>query len=1274
MSLVGTMSALLTRWQKLILNEMASRLLKNQLNKKLRKTMNRHATIAEHAFAEVVLKFFNKVLGWDQRSQAFWIVGLRAALEEYFGVSVIDDIDEAATPLRGCFDMWLLLKRVQQLSGVKLTDQAMAELQKSPSSFFLVSPDIRKMAVRVKHMNIISLAEANALAIQAMDRLEDMLRKAGSAPAFHHDRLFSLAMSKFEQAIRSTPDNTTMLNHYASVLEKLALLKSAAGQESFLYFERSFERYNVARNWEGLMRLGETLCRLVPRWDEREKFPALANKCYMEVTQSDSLRSDPFRRWGDVLVKSAAVLGNGRWIALAGSKYRRAIELQPMMDFSWISSWHHVLNDEELATTIELLHQNQQTILRSTDCADPLLISDNLIVQVALHLKGSLKQVCLSSCPDLTDEAVVALASYCSSIEVLNLSGCCKITDKSIANVADLPHLRNLDVSNCLSLSSLAFKYVASKCVHLAYLNVASCDFQNSFIGHLNGFGSSWLRSLNLSGLRIQPEAWCRAVSRMSLNYLEEINLSGCGDITDQCLAILAPKASNLRIVNLGECTALTDTALFLVGQSCPRVEVLNIRDCVKLTGRSVAYLGSFFMKLRELHLHNCDKLFSDLQQLSFYVQNNAKGLQKLSCDNTPLDDSAVGVLAAHCSKLSHLSLSFTKISSRSVSLVANSNRHLEMVDLADCSIHDPAIISLASFCFASLRSLRLAGCHEITDKAAAALHSCSLLENLDLSQCSMISERGIHAIVSGAIYLKHLNLNECRNVTDAAVDHVGAFLHGLQTFHAERCMLLARIGPLGHGCPQLREIHVRNSENIGDEGIESLGKLKLLRLLDIGNCRHVSDGLLGVLQSDSGCPALVELLLGGNKMLDSAVQHIQDLRPRLRVTGVHFNTPVSSSAEARRNTGSSTATPDPIQSSGGESPLSKSLKRSTESSRVTVPFAAGNSRPTQTAARALMHDLNYINKNPLPFASARPLGDNLLLWHGNVTAPENSPYAGAVFHIQLTFPESYPATPPSGTMLTHLPHPHVHKDRICLDLLSDFRGYFAAEGSKSDGITGWSSAYSVQTILLQLQTFLMDLRPDEGGQPLHQYLSQIPEARKKANSFKCPDCEHSPANPWPPLGSQEDVHDVPKSEVEIIRDELKCFHTRVPFEEDVLGIGIAISFHKNGSRDLDQIHSPLDLLSFTAFQEDAVRESVYSDSNDRKMTFTHWLPLWINKQHGERAENKLPDCLSLICTDSPGRFKPEMALTVLSKLMNGMCVASTRGSVVLIFRSGLLI
>jgi ubiquitin-protein ligase len=153
-------------------------------------------------------------------------------------------------------------------------------------------------------------------------------------------------------------------------------------------------------------------------------------------------------------------------------------------------------------------------------------------------------------------------------------------------------------------------------------------------------------------------------------------------------------------------------------------------------------------------------------------------------------------------------------------------------------------------------------------------------------------------------------------------------------------------------------------------------------------------------------------------------------------------------------------ARPDITITSQGSLGSSASLVTSSEQA---VP--KGN----KSATRSLMLDLKQIQANPLPLVAAHPLEGDIFCWHGNLVGPENTPYAGGIFHIELKFPKTYPLDSPSATILSPLPHPHVRNGKICMDILSDYESYFKniQDGSKS---VGWSSAYSVQTLLLQLQ------------------------------------------------------------------------------------------------------------------------------------------------------------------------------------------------------------
>jgi len=84
----------------------------------------------------------------------------------------------------------------------------------------------------------------------------------------------------------------------------------------------------------------------------------------------------------------------------------------------------------------------------------------------------------------------------------------------------------------------------------------------------------------------------------------------------------------------------------------------------------------------------------------------------------------------------------------------------------------------------------------------------------------------------------------------------------------------------------------------------------------------------------------------------------------------------------------------------------------------------------------------------------------------------------------------------------------------------------------------------------------------------------------------------------------------------------------------------------------LAYITTTFDLVSHLAFQEEKVRKASY------KEPFSHWLPLYINKEHGARAVNLAKQAMAKICEDCYGSFRPEMVLEVIPKLMNTMVVS----------------
>lgn len=51
--------------------------------------------------------------------------------------------------------------------------------------------------------------------------------------------------------------------------------------------------------------------------------------------------------------------------------------------------------------------------------------------------------------------------------------------------------------------------------------------------------------------------------------------------------------------------------------------------------------------------------------------------------------------------------------------------------------------------------------------------------------------------------------------------------------------------------------------------------------------------------------------------------------------------------------------------------------------------------------------------------------------------SPDDTPWEGGIFHLKITFSESYPGKPPRVRFTSELFHPNIFKDgNICLDII----------------------------------------------------------------------------------------------------------------------------------------------------------------------------------------------------------------------------------------------
>mmetsp|Transcript_45473 Transcript_45473/g.99010 ORF Transcript_45473/g.99010 Transcript_45473/m.99010 type:complete len:170 (-) Transcript_45473:51-560(-) len=118
----------------------------------------------------------------------------------------------------------------------------------------------------------------------------------------------------------------------------------------------------------------------------------------------------------------------------------------------------------------------------------------------------------------------------------------------------------------------------------------------------------------------------------------------------------------------------------------------------------------------------------------------------------------------------------------------------------------------------------------------------------------------------------------------------------------------------------------------------------------------------------------------------------------------------------------------------------------------------------TTVARRRLMRDLKKLQSDPPQGISASPLKDDIMKWTAVMFGPDDTPWEGGTFQLEVSFTEEFPTKAPHVKFLTKMFHPNIYNNgEICLDILQN----------------QWSPIYDISAILTSIQSLLMDPNPN---------------------------------------------------------------------------------------------------------------------------------------------------------------------------------------------------
>ena len=126
-------------------------------------------------------------------------------------------------------------------------------------------------------------------------------------------------------------------------------------------------------------------------------------------------------------------------------------------------------------------------------------------------------------------------------------------------------------------------------------------------------------------------------------------------------------------------------------------------------------------------------------------------------------------------------------------------------------------------------------------------------------------------------------------------------------------------------------------------------------------------------------------------------------------------------------------------------------------------------------AIKRLNKELTEFANEPPDNCNAQPVDENdLFKWQGTIIGPDESPFEGGVFFLNIEFPQDYPFKPPKVNFTTRVYHPNINKDgSICLDILKD----------------NWSTSLTLAAVMKSICLLLTEPNIDD---PLEADIAQL--------------------------------------------------------------------------------------------------------------------------------------------------------------------------------------
>eukprot|EP00842_Homolaphlyctis_polyrhiza_P003481 jgi/Hompol1/4133/HPOL_003479-RA len=391
----------------------------------------------------------------------------------------------------------------------------------------------------------------------------------------------------------------------------------------------------------------------------------------------------------------------------------------------------------------------------------------------------------------IDDKAIGDIVCFCGeNVQVLNLRNCWHLTDQGLSRIAQYAtRLRALNLSSVWEITDIGLSAIAENCNHLRFVELSNCR-------------------------KLTDRAVLALLDRC--DHLESIGLGYCKNLSD---AIMDRKGwSRIKRVNLQRCTGIFDGGYLKWREKLAEMPGSDGSDASSLASSSSSiFTHEERNSSGKLHAFNIHAIHASrlllLTRIEFECICNRQTTVLDSINDRPSRATISSIDAAQTMQPSQSSDTDGAKNNR------ESTSSQDIIPWGSSKTSQVLADALPRFHFSfSLIELNLSDCSFLTNQAIASIaECCSRLEKLCLSFCCSLTEKYADALVQGCRVLDTLDVSYCGSaVTDTS----------LQTLN---------------GLRMLTRISIRGCVQVTDHGIETLLTNHRLKALNLTQCKFVS-------------------------------------------------------------------------------------------------------------------------------------------------------------------------------------------------------------------------------------------------------------------------------------------------------------------------------------------------------------------------------------------------------------------------------------------------